>query len=299
MMERQDMQGIFVPLITPFSLDGGLDLASYRNYVGNLLSHDIQGLVINGTTGEAPTVRWEEVMQLTKSTQELLESKKLSVPVVVGTGTNDTASTVQRTEMAADIGADAVLVVVPYYSKPSQQGIIEHFRRVTQVGVPVIAYEIPSRTGISISMDTARKILDMSGVIGIKDSSDSLELVSELARSGSGPVLCGDDLQFHAKLSQGASGGMLASANVNTQAFIDVYHLFRRGDVIAAQRSFDRVTPLIRKLFQESNPSPLKWILASQGLIASDQLRLPMTSISMELEAELERLLPSFIQSSE
>lgn len=298
-MERQDMQGIFVPLITPFSLDGGLDLASYRNYVGNLLSHDIQGLVINGTTGEAPTVRWEEVMQLTKSTQELLESKKLSVPVVVGTGTNDTASTVQRTEMAADIGADAVLVVVPYYSKPSQQGIIEHFRRVTQVGVPVIAYEIPSRTGISISMDTARKILDMSGVIGIKDSSDSLELVSELARSGSGPVLCGDDLQFHAKLSQGASGGMLASANVNTQAFIDVYHLFRRGDVIAAQRSFDRVTPLIRKLFQESNPSPLKWILASQGLIASDQLRLPMTSISMELEAELERLLPSFIQSSE
>ncbi|WP_136605019.1 4-hydroxy-tetrahydrodipicolinate synthase [Paenibacillus dokdonensis] len=297
MMERQDMQGIFVPLITPFSLDGELDLASYRNYVSNLLSHDIQGLVINGTTGEAPTVQWEEVMQLTKSTQEFLKNKKLGVPVVVGTGTNDTASSVQRTEMAAEIGADAVLVVVPYYSKPSQQGIIEHFRRIAQVGVPVIAYEIPSRTGVSLSMDTARRILDMNGVIGIKDSSDRLELVSELARSGSGPVLCGDDLQFHAKLSQGASGGMLASANVNTQAFIDVYHLFRSGDVIAAQHSFDRVTPLIRKLFQESNPAPLKWILARQGLIASDQLRLPMTSISIELEVELEQLLPSFIQS--
>lgn len=295
MMQRKDMQGVFVPVVTPFSPDGELDLASYQTYVNKLLIHDISGLIINGTTGEAPTVNWEEVTQLTQTTQELLKEKNRCIPVIIGTGTNDTASTVRRTESAAQMGADAVLVVVPYYSKPSQEGIVEHFRRVSQVGVPVIAYEIPSRTGVRLSVDAARQILDMDGVIGIKDSSDGMELVSELIKLDSGPVLCGDDLYFHTKLSMGASGGILASANVNTNEYIEVSQLVRKGEVAAAQLAFERLTPLIHKLFQESNPAPLKWILARQGIIASDHLRLPMSSVSKEFERELESLLPNFI----
>ncbi|MWV43147.1 4-hydroxy-tetrahydrodipicolinate synthase [Paenibacillus sp. HJL G12] len=294
MMKRQDMHGIIVPVVTPFRSDGGLDLESYRNYAGRLITHDIQGLIINGTTGESPTVAWEEAEQLTKLTFELMDGKS-SVPVIIGTGTNDTYSTMKRTENAAKLGADAVLVVVPYYSKPSQEGIIKHFEKVAEVGIPVIAYEIPSRTGIRLSVDTARRILDMEGVIGMKDSSDSLELTAELTRLGAGPLLCGDDLQFHAKLSQGASGGILASANMNTQRFIDVYNMAAGGDLKAAKHSFDTLVPLIRTCFRESNPAPLKRILALKGIIASDQLRLPMTPVSEEFGMELVRMLEDLI----
>ncbi|MCJ8014829.1 4-hydroxy-tetrahydrodipicolinate synthase [Paenibacillus sp. KQZ6P-2] len=295
MMKRQDMHGVIVPVVTPFSPEGELDPESYRNYASRLLTYDIQGIVINGTTGEAPTVTWEEVVKLAKITFELLERGKCSTPVIIGTGTNDTSSTVKRTENAAQIGADAVLVVVPYYSKPSQEGIIKHFEKVTEVGIPVIAYEVPSRTGVRLSVDTARRIMDMDGVIGIKDSSDSLELTAELIRFGAGPVLCGDDLYFHAKLSQGASGGILASANVNTQRFIDVYKLAASGYLISAKHSFDHLIPLIRKCFQESNPAPLKRILAGKGIIASDHLRLPMNPVSDELGNELDQMLSEFV----
>lgn len=294
MLDRRDMHGVFVPVITPFLQSGELDLESYRSYLGGLIQNDIQGLVINGTTGEAPTVTWEEVLQLVQATKKLIGDKKQRMPVIIGTGTNDTVSTVRRTESAAEIGADAVLVVVPYYSKPSQEGIIKHFQKVAEVGVPVIFYEIPSRTGVRLTMETARRIMDLNGVVGLKDSSDSLALLSELNRHGAGPVLCGDDINYYAMLKQGAAGGILASANVNTQTFIDVYRLVQRGDDLSAKHFFDQQIPLIRKLFQESNPAPLKWILARKGIIASDQLRLPMTPISKELEDELEQLLPHF-----
>ncbi|OZB98281.1 4-hydroxy-tetrahydrodipicolinate synthase [Paenibacillus sp. XY044] len=292
MIGRDELHGVLVPVVTPFLPGGELDLASYNQYAGKLAEHDINGLIINGTTGEAPTLRWEEVVRLTQSTQQLLQEKQRSIPVIIGTGTNDTLTTVQRTEEAAALGADAVLIVVPYYSKPSQEGIIEHFRRVTEVGIPVIAYEIPARTGVRLTVQTAKTIMDMDGVIGMKDSSDGLELVTELTRQDAGAVLCGDDLYYHAKLSQGASGGILASANLYTEIFIEVYDLVRKGRVIEGKRSFDRVVPLIRKLFQEPNPAPLKWVLANQGLIVSDHLRLPMTRISQQLQEELAQLLP-------
>lgn len=288
MLKREDLRGVFVPVVTPFTKGGELDLASYQNYAGQLAKQDIAGLIVNGTTGEAPTVRWEEVRQLAEATQSLLKNKKRAVPVVIGTGTNDTASTVERTESAANMGADAVLVVVPYYSKPSQQGILEHFRTVARVGVPVIAYEIPSRTGIRLSMDTARAIMELDGVIGIKDSSDSLELIGELTRHNAGPVLCGDDLHYFAKLALGAVGGILASANVNTQRFIDVYNLVQKGEILAAKQTFDALIPLVQGLFREPNPAPLKWLLASLGQIATDRLRLPLMPISEQLKKELE-----------
>ncbi|RED41135.1 4-hydroxy-tetrahydrodipicolinate synthase [Paenibacillus sp. VMFN-D1] len=291
MIGRDELHGVLVPVVTPFLPNGELDLASYTRYVEKLAEHHINGLIINGTTGEAPTVRWDEVVQITRATQQILKEKQRSIPVIIGTGTNDTLTTVQRTEQAAALGADAVLVVVPYYSKPSQEGIIEHFRRVTEVGVPVIAYEIPARTGVRLTMHTAKTIMEMEGVIGMKDSSDGLELVTELTRQDAGAVLCGDDLYYHAKLSQGASGGILASANLYTDIFIEVHDLVQKGRVIEGKRSFDRVVPLIRKLFQEPNPAPIKWVLANQGVIASDHLRLPMTRISQPLQNELAQLL--------
>ncbi|QWU14703.1 4-hydroxy-tetrahydrodipicolinate synthase [Paenibacillus sophorae] len=291
MLHERDLLGIYVPTVTPFLPNEELDLDSYQHYLEKLLSHNIQGLVINGTTGESPTLSWEEVTALVQMTKDCLNKLHKRIPVVIGTGTNSTASTVKRTELAGELGADAVLVVTPYYNRPPQDGVLEHFRRAAQVGVPVIAYEIPSRTSIRLSTDTVRRILDLNGVIGLKDSSGGIDLISELAISDTKPILCGDDLHFYSMLEHGASGGILASANIQTDHFLQVYQLANQGEFGQAKKAFDSLVPLIKGLFQESNPSPLKWVLSNQGILSSDTLRLPMRPISKELQRELEGLL--------
>ncbi|SFB49423.1 4-hydroxy-tetrahydrodipicolinate synthase [Cohnella sp. OV330] len=291
MMSKKQLNGIFVPTVTPFSADEEVDPASYRRYVDRLLGQDIQGLVVGGTTGESPTVEWDEVASLVRLTQEAVREKGKRMPVVVGTGTNNTASSVRRTEAAGLLGADAVLVVVPYYSRPSQEGILAHFRHVSQVGVPVIVYEIPSRTGTRLSVDTARRIMDLDGVIGMKDSTGDTSLLEALTRTSSKPMLCGEDRCFFDMLSKGARGGILASANIRTEVFVDVYRRFERGDAEGAVQAFATVLPWIERLFREPNPAPVKWLLAREGIIASDALRLPMSPISQSLREELETLL--------
>lgn len=291
MLTEQQLKGIFIPIITPFHPSGEVDEESFRNLVTRYIGDGIHGLVVNGTTGESPTMKQQEWEALTKAAKETIGSVR--VPLVVGTGTNDTASTVQRTEQAGLLGADAVLVVVPYYNRPSQQGIIEHYRRVAEVGVPVILYEIPSRTGISLEVNTVRTILDMDGVIGMKDSSGGIQLISELSRCGSKPVLCGEDANFYASLCCGAKGGMLASAHMHTERFVHIYNSFFSGLVNEAKLEFDELLPLIRLLFAEPNPAPLKWLLAEQGLIASGALRLPLTPISTKLQEQLQPYVSS------
>jgi 4-hydroxy-tetrahydrodipicolinate synthase len=285
MLTEQQIYGIYVPVVTPFNAAGEVDLDSYQRYVKNLINNSIQGLVVNGTTGESPTVTVNEMQLLVNTSRELLQST--SIPLVVGTGTNDTASTVARTEIAANLGADCALVVVPYYSRPSQEGIIAHFRKAAEVGIPIMAYDIPSRTGTAMTVDTARTILEMNNVVGLKDCSGSTKMVTELVRTGSKPVLGGDDSLFYEMLSAGATGGMLATANVYPAECIRIYDAFKSGQLDLAKENFEQLLPIIRLLFKESNPAPIKWMLSQSGLIASDTLRLPMTSISTALQQEL------------
>ncbi|NUU61340.1 4-hydroxy-tetrahydrodipicolinate synthase [Paenibacillus agri] len=285
MLTEQQVFGVYVPVVTPFNTAGEVDLDSYEHYVNNIIKHNIQGLVVNGTTGESPTVTVEEFQLLVNASRELL--KQSSIPLMVGTGTNDTASTVKRTELAGHLGADAALVVVPYYSRPSQQGIIEHFRKAAEVGVPIMAYDIPGRTGVGMTVDTARTILEMDNVVGLKDCSGSPLLVTELTKYGSKPILCGDDQHFLDMLGRGAAGGMLASANVRPAEFIEIYEYFASGQLEQAKAAFERQTPLISLLFKESNPAPIKWLLSHTGVIGSDTLRLPLMSISTGLQEEL------------
>lgn len=171
MLTEEQIYGIYVPVVTPFHAAGELDLESYQRYVSNIIKNNIHGLVVNGTTGESPTVNIQELQSLVDTSRELLKSS--SIPLVVGTGTNDTYSTVARTELAANAGADAALVVVPYYSRPSQEGIIAHFRKAAEVGLPIMAYDIPGRTGVGMTLDTARTILEMNNVVGLKGCSGS------------------------------------------------------------------------------------------------------------------------------
>ncbi|MBY0219095.1 4-hydroxy-tetrahydrodipicolinate synthase [Paenibacillus illinoisensis] len=293
MLTEQQIQGIYVPVITPFTKDNQLDIPSFRNYITHMANSGIHGLVINGTTGESPTVSWDEVEQLVQVTKETLQSINKSIPIVVGTGTNDTASTVKRTQMAGELGADAVLVVTPYYNRPTEEGIYEHFRVTAEVGVPIIVYEIPARTGVRVSVDTMKRIMNLDGVIGLKDSTNGVELMSELVRSGSKPILCGDDGFFYDMLSEGAAGGMLASANINTEQFIEVYDCYKNGDKEGSRELFTRVAPFIDHLFAEPAPAMIKWLLVNQGIITSDQLRLPLMPASEQLKAKMDQYMVS------
>ncbi|RUT35755.1 4-hydroxy-tetrahydrodipicolinate synthase [Paenibacillus zeisoli] len=287
MLNEQHVHGIFIPVITPFTHDNQLDIHSYRNYITHLATYDIQGLVINGTTGESPTVSWDEVKLMIQAAQDILANMHKNIPVIVGTGTNDTNLTVSRTESAAELGADAALVVTPYYSRPTQEGILEHFRRVSQVGIPVIVYEIPARTGTRILVDTLRRIMEIEEVIGLKDSSGGLDLLTTLKQYDTKPILCGEDAYFHAMLCKGAAGGMLASANIHTQHFIEVYQRFAAGDQNGSGGIFSMLESMIHLLFEEPVPAPLKWLLAQQGVIATEQVRLPLMPATDRLKQRL------------
>ncbi|MFC0213669.1 4-hydroxy-tetrahydrodipicolinate synthase [Paenibacillus chartarius] len=293
MLHVENLKGIFVPVATPFTQDGEIDLASFIHYLEELLRHPIQGIVLNGTTGEAPTVEWAEVETLFHAARTVIRRLGICMPIIVGTGTNDTRTTIRRTEAAGKWGADAVLAVTPYYSRPSADGVYRHFKAVAHTGVPLVAYEVPERTGIRVPVDTMVRILELDGVIGLKDASGGFELVNALAGRSAKPILAGSDDLFAAMLRYGASGGLLASAHVRTEAFLEVYRLAEEGRYDEAEAAFSKLLPLIRLLFRETNPAPIKWVLAQAGLFASDALRLPLTPITQELQKELSAFLAS------
>lgn len=286
MLKSGELKGILVPVVAPFLENGALDLDSLERHIANLVAAGVQGIVVNGTTGECPTITAEELRKMTEAARNVIGES--GVKLVLGTGSNDTVSTVRKTEEAAELGADAALVVVPYYSKPSQQGIIEHYRHVSQVGLPLIVYEIPYRTGVQLTVDTLRTVMEEEQVIGLKDSSGGTQLIMELSRFETKPIFCGEDAYFFASLCCGASGGILASANVNTEHFIKIYAQAAAGHFAQAKRLFEELAPLIRLLFAEPNPAPLKYLLAQRKILANDQLRLPMTRISEALQQELQ-----------
>lgn len=291
MLQAQDLKGIYVPVVTAFTPDGELDLPSYERYLRELLRHPIQGIVLNGTTGESPTVEWAEVEAMFYVSRTVIRSLGIRMPIIVGTGTNDTRTTVMRTKAAGEWGADAVLVVTPYYTRPPEAGVYRHFQAVAETGVPVVVYEVPERTGIRLSADTMGRILELDGVIGLKDATGGFALLEAIAGRTTKPILAGSDDMFADMLRRGASGGLLASAHLRTETFLGVYRLAAEGLYDESEAVFRNLLPLIRLLFRESNPAPLKWALTQTGILSSDELRLPLAPISKELQKELSAVL--------
>lgn len=289
-MLAEKLKGVIVPVIAPFTGTGKLDEASFRNIIRRLLERKAHGIVVNGTTGESPTVSWREASRLAEIALEE-RGDGCATPILIGTGSNDTAEAVRLTKRARTIGADGALVVTPYYNRPSAQGVCEHYRRVADVGLPVVAYHIPYRTGLELNPDELAAVLEIDGVAGIKESSGGIRNLIELGGRTDKALLCGDDPYFFAALCCGASGGMLASANIGTERFVRVYESYAKGQLARAKEAFDELSPLIRLLFAEPNPAPLKWFMAQTGQIRSDALRLPLTPISDELRRRLEPLL--------
>jgi 4-hydroxy-tetrahydrodipicolinate synthase len=277
--------GIIVPLVTPFTGAGAPDERSFAELADQLITDGVAALLLAGTTGESPTLRWTEVERLLEVLRAVVRGR---VPILVGTGTNDTAESVERTRRARELGADFAFAVTPYYSRPAPAGVLEHYRRLGAV-MPTVAYHIPYRTALTLDVATLRSLLALPGIVAMKESSGSLANFTALA--GQARLYCGDDALFLAALEAGAAGGILATANVIPRELVAVHRAVRDGQPLAARSTFARVRPLMEALFAEPNPAPLKWVLARRGRIACPALRLPQVPITASLEARLAQLL--------
>ena len=288
-MRRIDFSGVWLPIITPFA-DGALDLASYTRLVEHYVGAGVAGLVPLGTTGESPTLDEAESDALIARTVEAVDGR---VPVVVGVSGNDTRRAVKAVERVTRHRVDALLVVCPYYNRPAQDGLREHFTRVAgATDRPILIYNIPYRTGVNMANETLLALAELPNVVGVKDSTGNIaQSLDLLRRRPAGfAVLTGEDAYFYTMLAHGADGGILASAHVETARFLAVDARMRANDHRGARAAWARLEPLVGRLFAEPNPMPVKHCLWRAGLIASPECRLPLTRVSRALADELDRL---------
>uniref|UniRef100_A0A7V6CN82 4-hydroxy-tetrahydrodipicolinate synthase n=1 Tax=candidate division WOR-3 bacterium TaxID=2052148 RepID=A0A7V6CN82_UNCW3 len=273
--------GSIVALITPFK-NGKLDIEGLKKNLSFQLENETDGFLPCGTTGETPCLEEEEWQEVVKTTIDFVNKRK---PVIVGTGTNNTQKTIKYTVLAEKFGADACLVVVPYYNKPTQEGLYHHFKEVAKsVKIPIILYNIPSRTGINLLPKTLEKLVaDCPNIVGIKEASGNLDQVSEII-SHLGKdfcVLSGDDSLTLPILALGGKGVISVLANILPKETHLLVKNFLTGNIQEAQKIHLKYFKLMKALFIETNPIPIKTAMNLMGLPAGE-LRLPLTPMSKE-----------------
>ena len=273
------LHGLYVPLITPFTEEGGLAADVLEQLAYAILDDGAAGLVALGTTGESATLTAAERRAVIDVCAGVCRER--SAALIVGTGSNDTASTVRAVrELAAWPQVSAALTVVPYYTRPSQDGIVAHFARVAaESPVPVLVYNIPYRTGTSLSGQALRELAAIAGIAGVKHAvggidHDTVMLMADPPADFA--VLAGDDVFASPLLALGAAGGILASAHVCTREFADLVAAWHAGQAARARALGNRLAPLSAALFSEPNPCVIKGVLHAEGKIPSPAVRLPL-----------------------
>ena len=282
--------GVWLPVITPFK-DGEVDHASYERLVDRYVRAGIAGIIPLGTTGESPTIDEAETEALVEHTVTTVAGR---VPILVGVGGNDTRKVVKAVKRLQKHAVQGVLSVCPYYNRPSQDGMREHFTRVAEAtDRPILIYNIPYRTGVNLTNETLLALAAVPNIAGVKDSSGNIAQSLDLLRQRPPgfAVLTGEDAFFYTMLAHGGDGGILASAHVETATFLSVYERMAANDHQGALKAWSRLEPMVPLLFKEPNPVPIKHCLWRQGLIASAECRLPLTGVSDALAKDLDRLV--------
>jgi 4-hydroxy-tetrahydrodipicolinate synthase len=279
---RPILRGALTALVTPFTADAELDEAAFRQLVRWQILAGIDGLVPCGTTGESPTLSAEERDRLIQVTVETVAERpsRDRVAIVAGTGTNDTRATIRATRRAAAAGADAALVVAPYYNRPDQRMLEAHYRAVADEGdLPVVVYNVPSRTGTNISADTFLRLAEHPRIVAVKEASGNLDQIAVICRDRPAgvAVLAGDDAWTLPILAMGGDGVISVAANEIPGEMVALCAAARSGDLDGARRIHERWLSLFQTNFQGGpNPVPAKAALALMGLIASDSVRAPL-----------------------
>ncbi|HEY4189366.1 MAG TPA: 4-hydroxy-tetrahydrodipicolinate synthase [Candidatus Limnocylindrales bacterium] len=288
------LHGAFTALVTPFTAEGAVDEAAYRSLAAWQVLAGIDGLVPVGTTGEAPTLSAGERDRLIEiAVLAAAERRGAARPrVIAGTGTNDTRTSIEATRRAAAIGADAALVVAPYYNRPDQRMLEAHFRAIAdEGGLPVVVYNVPSRTGANVEADTFLRLAEHPRVVAVKEASGNLEQIAVICRDRPRDVavLAGDDVATLAVLAMGGDGVVSVAGNEIPGELVALCAAARRGEWDEARRIHDRWLPLFRANFQGApNPVPAKAALVAMGLLERDDLRAPMLPLG---DAPRERLV--------
>ena len=290
---RPTLRGAFTALVTPFTPDGAVDEAAFRRLVRWQILAGIDGLVPCGTTGESPTLNSDERERLIAATVEVTRERasRDRVRVIAGTGTNDTAATIRATRRAAELGADAALVVAPYYNRPDSRMLEAHFRAIADEGdLPIVVYNVPSRTGANVDADTFLRLADHPRVIAVKEASGNLDQIARICRDRPRDVavLAGDDAWILAVLAMGGDGVVSVASNEIPGELVALCAAARSGDWDAARRTHERWLPLFQGNFRGGpNPVPAKAALVLMGLLETDMVRRPLLPLDPDGRAAM------------
>ncbi len=272
--------GAFTALVTPFK-NGEVDVEAVESLVEFQIEGGIDGLVPCGTTGESPTLSEEEDRLVIETVVRMTAGR---VPVVAGTGSNNTASAIKYTKMAEEVGADGSLQVAPYYNKPTQEGLFRHYAAIAEnTSLPLVLYNIPGRTNVTIAPETIAQLAEIPNIVGVKESTLSMNMVSDIRRlcGEEFDILSGDDPMTLPLLALGGTGVVSVASNIAPGAVSDMVAAMNSGDLARGRELHYRLLPLIRALSVETNPIPIKAAASLLGL-CSDELRLPLVPMSGE-----------------
>jgi 4-hydroxy-tetrahydrodipicolinate synthase len=287
---KKALKGSIVALVTPFK-DGKIDEESIRNLIRWHLKEGTHGILVSGTTGESATLSKEEKKRLFEIA---LEEAKGKVPLIAGTGTNDTKKTLELTKMAEELGMDACLLVTPYYNKPTQKGLYEHYKYIaTQVNIPIILYNVPGRTGVNLLPETTAKLSEIENIVAIKEACGDLKQVTELKLRCKADfvILSGDDFTAYPTIALGGKGVISVAANVMPKEMAELMEAALNGNYEQALKLHLYLYPLFKVLFIETNPVPAKEALYLMGMINSPEVRLPLSGLSEASFQQLKTIL--------
>ncbi|MDD1729194.1 MAG: 4-hydroxy-tetrahydrodipicolinate synthase [Methanospirillum sp.] len=288
-------EGVFPALITPFLKNAGkdLDVDGLRSNIAFLVDSGVHGLVPCGSTGESATLSFAEHEKVVEIT---LEEAKGKVPVLAGTGSNNTTEAIKLTKAAKNAGADGVLVISPYYNKPNRSGLIKHYHALADLDIPVIIYNVPGRTGQNLAPDLISELAKHPGIAGIKEASGDINQISsiiELTRDEDFAVISGDDNMTLPIMSLGGTGVISVAANIFPVPMIAMYNAMKKGDWETARDIHYQLSPLFKAMFIESNPIPIKKAVELRGM-AAGPVRLPLDEASGSTVQKLKEVLARY-----
>lgn len=281
-------QGSFVAIVTPFTESNQVDYSAFEQLLEWHIAAGTAGIVVLGTTGESPTVTAAEREALIRFSVDVVNKR---VPVIIGTGTNSTASTLALTQQAKDLGADAALVVTPYYNKPPQKALIAHFKAVAQIDIPQMLYNVPARTGCDLLPESIMALQDEKNIVAVKEATGDVARVTQLRKLGCHlDLLSGEDSNVVGFLQKGGQGVVSVSANVAPAILAELCQAWLDKDDIKLNSLAEMMRDLNQVLFCQSNPIPVKYALAKMGKI-SPHIRLPLLALDTDYHGQVDQVL--------
>jgi 4-hydroxy-tetrahydrodipicolinate synthase len=277
-------------MITPFDHNGEVDFNATKNLVNYLIANGSDGLVINGTTGESPTLTTEEKVDLFKFVVQVVNGR---IPVIAGTGSNNTKASISLTKLAEEAGVDGIMLVTPYYNKPSQEGMYQHFKAIAQTtSLPVMLYNIPGRSSVNMSVETIVRLSQIDNIVSIKEASGDLDAMAEIISKTPNDfsVYSGDDALTLPLLAIGGTGIISVSSHIIGNEMQDMINKFKNGDVTGAASLHRNLLPIMKAMFAAPNPTPVKAALNMRGIPVGD-VRLPLIPLNNEEKIALQRTL--------